>query len=606
MAQRVLKKFFYLFLIFSVILGSINIMSLSLINPFEKKYVISLYHFNSQFVPSINDFLGVEKNIINESIRGILDMYMRHPSWKFDIEISGICLKVMHDNYSDVFNKLKILVDRNQCELILSPYSEQLSIAFTYIDMIKSFKLSQELAKSYNITYSNVLFLQENQFHTAFPILKKLGYEIFCVSGDTFRYYDVNNIKPEMDYSYNNETVNLMVTTFPSEIFPVKIYGSIEIVFRWYGDGEASNTNSGMGNADPNEFKLEPERMTIHEERGNILEFLGFNFIKVSDWVSIAKSNSLTSVLTKIVPDSTWNTFASFGAYQWMGFNYKKADRNETENDGFIRADNYRTRNKILVAESLFTYYNNTFNTTFREQMKTNLKLAWEHLMLAEVSDATGWEPRKEEWEYSIFHDNQAVRIVNSTINAIKRVVNITTAQVFTLNNTVINNSANFVNLTKSSINLSALPINISVEGSNYTVQAFNNTFNNYSFYSILLNIKPSILHKIHFNVSNIKNITYSPSLLENQTQMLFRSNYSRKLFLPLTNGLIYVNGVGIIRNNSRHYASICWDINTNEIYQMEQYQEHNISVEFFVLKSDINTCLNLANIINTYPIKVI
>ena len=46
--------------------------------------------------------------------------------------------------------------------------------------------------------------------------------------------------------------------------------------------------------------------------------------------------------------------------------------------------------------------------------------------------------------------------------------------------------------------------------------------------------------------------------------------------------------------------------INTNEIYQMEQYQEHNISVEFFVLKSDINTCLNLANIINTYPIKVI
>jgi len=600
----------YFFLIFAIVFGCIDIYILTSMNPFsQEKYAISVYHFNSQFVPSIDDFLGVERNIINESIREILNMYHRHPNWKFNIELSGICLKAMYDNYTDVFNVLKLLVDRDQCELILSPYSETLSIAFTYIDMIKSLELSHEVAMSCNITFSKVLFLQENQFHTAFPLLKKMGYEIYCVSGDTLRYYNINNMAPVMEYTYLGETVDLMVTTFATSVFPYVYNGGVLHVFRWYGDGEASNTNSGFGNADPEEFKLESERMELHEARGNMLELMGFHFVKVSEWVGIAKSKGLSSILSPTVPDSTWNTYDSKGAFQWMGLNTIKPDRLENENDGYIRSDNYRVRNRLLATESLFNYYNNTFNSSFREKIKGDIKKAWKHLILAEVSDSTGWTPRKEEWEYSLYHDQQALTIINSTIKDIKKVVNLTSVQIHVENNTIINNSANFKNITRTLISPNNLPIPIEINGTDYSMIAYNNTWMNYSFYSVKIDLNASDYYKIFFQIEKpINNITFSTSLAENTTLTLYKSNYNSHnlIFLPLTNGLIYSNGIGIIRNNSRHYVAMCWKIDTDSIFQYEITQENNISVEFFILKDNINTCLNLANIINTYPVMIL
>ena len=605
--DRIIKKFLVLIIIFNVILGIFVIFLAVNSNPFGEKYVITLYHFNSQFVPSVNDFLGVERNIINESIREILEMYIRHPNWKFDIEISGICLKVMHDNYTDVFDKLKLLVDRDQCELILSPYSEQLSIAFTYIDMIKAIEFSQQLANNYSIKFSNVLFLQENQFHTAFPLLKEYGYEIYCVSGDTLRYYGVNNLAPVMEYSYLGKSVDLMVTTYKSSIIPVGYTNNIQFLFRWYGDGEASNTHSGMGKADPDEFKVEPERMQIHEERGIIIENMGYRFVKVSEWVSIVKSKGEVTVLNKIIPDSTWNTYSSYGVYQWMGYNNKVEGRVKTENDGYIRAENYRIRNFILTAQTIYNYYNNSFNSSFRSYLRRNIAKAWKHLSLAEVSDSTGWEPRPEEWEYSIYHNQFAYNITFDIINKMKTELNLTKIQVFSNNSTIINNTANFKNLSKNEIDISDLPLNIAIEGAQYSIKVFNNSWLNYTFYSILLNITPSELYRLKFNFNKkISNITYSPALAENITETLELNNYPRKIYLPLTNGLIYTNGIGIIRNNSKHYVAMCCDVLNREIYQMEEYQEHNITVEFFILKDNLNQCLNLANIINTYPIKVL
>jgi len=620
-SERISRKLIGFYLVFIIIFGIFIGYFIVIINPFgTEKYAISLYHFNSQFVPSVNDSLGVERNIINESIRAILEMYDRHPNWKFDVEISGVCLKSMYNNYSDVFNLLKKLVDRGQCELILSPFSEQLSIAFPYHDMAKSLELSLDLANKYNISVSNVLFLQENQFHTAFPILKRFGYEIFCVSGDTLEYFGVKNIAPVMEYSFLGNTIDLMVRE-GGEFQIFHSYHNIQYVFRWYGDGEASDTHSGFGTGDPEEFKVEPDRLQIHENRGILLESLGFKFVKISEWVNYLKSKNLYSKLSKPIPDSTWNMIASLGAYTWMGYNHKIEGRNETENDGHVRGENYLARNKLLVAESLFNYFNSSFNNSFRIYIESQLESAYEHLFLAEVSDSTGWKPRKEEWEYSYYHNQKVFELSDIIIKKIKQVVNITTAQIFTSNNSIINDTSKFKNITKSQISLSNLPINISVLGIPKNIIAYNITWMNYNFYSIEINITPSNYYEIKFDFDkSVNNITYSPSLAENITITLNKLDYiessnwlleqynlvPKKVYLPLTNGLIYVNGIGIIRNNSKHYVAMCWDFNKGEIYQTEKYQEHNVSAEFFIMKSNLNNCLNLANIINTNPVKII
>ncbi|MHA1649268.1 MAG: hypothetical protein ACTSYB_03660 [Candidatus Helarchaeota archaeon] len=562
------------------------------------KYTMAIYHFNTQFVPGNVD---IERYIINQSIRAILEMYLRHPSWKFNLELSGSGLELMNNSYPEVFQMLNTCVSTGQCELILSPYSEMLSIAFPSYDMAKAINFSIQVANALHIKRSSVLFLQENQFHPAFPLLRQFGYDIFVVSGDTFHYYGIPWQYPLQNWSFYGESIDLVV--YPSDLIfgTPQIRGNIQYYFRWHQDGEAANTNSQSG-AGPEAFVVDPTKQKMHEKRAQNLEKLGYRFLTITEWVNLCKSRGepFYHPLETFLPDATWSMYETHGPMMWMGYNWENYGINGSENDGYYRALNYRTRNLLLAVETLYNHYRGSL--VEEAKIIENLTEAWKHQILAEVSDSTGWHPLPEEWEYTIYHSSLAKNFCDAIIKHIKLNTSISQFQVFTHNKTIRTNLTEFVDPIETIIPETALPtgFHIFINGTTYSSHFFNVTWGEFTYYKIKLNITPSTNFKIQIKFDTlIHNISYSPSLAEN-TSIQLSPVYPNPVYLSLSNGFIYANGFGIIKNCSAHHTGLVW--NQGKLYFEERNQSHYIQPEFILTTYPINKALFLANLINTYP----
>ena len=107
------------------------------------------------------------------------------------------------------------------------------------------------------------------------------------------------------------------------------------------------------------------------------------------------------------------------------------------------------------------------------------------------------------------------------------------------------------------------------------------------------------------------ESMSYSPSLADNYTVALARSNYTNAQMedkdfyivpLPLCNGLIYNNAkqYAIITNNMVRHISVRWESSYLDFYENDV--EYNSQYEFLIYKGNLNNAHLLANIINLYP----
>ena len=82
------------------------------------------------------------------------------------------------------------------------------------------------------------------------------------------------------------------------------------------------------------------------------------------------------------------------GPYMWMG-----RQRSGVETDGITRALSYDLRGKLLMYERLVKYAEKQGNNV--SQLDSLIERSWRHLLLSEVSDASGWTPWLVEVQYT-------------------------------------------------------------------------------------------------------------------------------------------------------------------------------------------------------------
>jgi len=570
------------------IVPSVSILYVSTIYFSGEKYSIALYHFNTQYLAGNTQ---AEMYIVTESLHNILSMYDRHPSWKFNVELSGSGLETIHDKYPSTYDLLVKLINREQLELTLSPYSEQLSLAYTYEDMKRSLEINENILKNHSLGKSNILFLQEGQWHPAWVKLREYGYDTFLVAESTLEYHGVRNPAPILEYEYLGEEGYLVVYPDPDiRQVGARKSGDVAYVWRWANDGEVSNTDGSSGTG-AESFRLNAKRMKLHESRLESIEKWGFRFIKISEWVEVAKLNGFVGKLEKFIPDATWQIYTVKGPKLWMGINC-----HDYENDGYVRAVCYRARNKLLAVETLFNWYRNNVSLNLQREIEANITAAWKHLLLSEVSDSTGWMPREEEVLYSLSHAELASEYCDSVTKALGNTSGFTKVQVSTGTGVVASN----ISIPQlEMLNEEQMPdyAKVTVEGSQYDVQYFDVSYLNLTYYLVEVTVQPSENYRVML-VLSVDNLYYSPSLAENITQLL--PSYPNPIYLPLSNGLIYGGGVAVIRNASEHHTALT--IENGKMYFEEVNQRNLIKLSFVIKECSLDEALELADIVNTHP----
>jgi len=580
----------------------------------SQKYVCNLYHYNVQFVAG--DTVS-ENNIINQSIRALLQMFERHPNWKFSIEISGIGLEIMADRFSDVLALFKKLnTETKQLELVLSPYSDMLSVAYPSIDTLKALNISRTIALDLNLTPSRVLFLQESQWLEDSYILDEF-YDYYVVRNPFSYYY--SDIEFNRVYLYVG-TGGKEIKVIPEESVPGIDLGA-SIFFLYLGDGEAINTDSGY-----NRFQLKEDKQQNYENMLIQVEKLGFILQTIEDAAKRSEAIKSEKRFNDFgpAPDSFWNMPSCLGAYRWMGDNSNSnimpavffgTTTVAAENDGELIANNYRTRNFILKVETLYNNVSINLNTTEKRWCQGNLTEAWKNLILAEATDSTGWSPYWIEMEYALNHSRDATIYAQHVLDLIKTKFGVSHYNVSVYHQTV--NASNFELINKQSITeANAIKIPTINYALNYAIEYKNCSWYGFSFQDIIITINISNINQFAISFDELGNtIDYSSALLENGSHSIERNSVLHYPILPGSNGFYYSPSLqlGIIKNCSARHTTGFFDGNSlifpergfNSIF-VSNWSTMVVTHQFFVYSGDKTNALTLSNMINSYPIGII
>ncbi|MCX7959150.1 MAG: hypothetical protein N3B13_08895, partial [Deltaproteobacteria bacterium] len=173
---------------------------------YQDKFSLSLFHYNIQYIAGGGE--KYENAIIRIGFEPILDILLRHPNWKFSIEMQGYMLEIMAERFPKTFNKLKLLVKNCQVEFISFHYSDQLFLAYPEADMQWSFDLNKAVFEKYGLFPSGVVFTQEGQFGEGMlRFMKKNGMNIGLYPKNLFRYYAGNTEVKPLYNKYDTDVV---------------------------------------------------------------------------------------------------------------------------------------------------------------------------------------------------------------------------------------------------------------------------------------------------------------------------------------------------------------------------------------------------------------
>nr|MDO8114838.1 hypothetical protein [Candidatus Sigynarchaeota archaeon] len=349
---------------------------------------LSIYHFNLQYVA------GSEKSyhvLITKSFRPFLDFYMAYPQFKASCELQGHMVAFMARYYPDDLAKLvELVMRRKQIELVSVHYSDQIYLAYPRRDLEESMRINDETLNRYSLKRGGTFFAQENFFGPGvIDVMKEHGYKVALLNRHYLRHYQ-GELQPVPYYERNG------VYFLPGGGFSAKSKQQADqsfdnvpdLVFDYWGDGELAftkGTNYLPGHGPSDAKRL--QRLALYIRRHKA----GIKTAHCTTYVECLQELGIKPEPLPVVLDGSWNYPSYGGVYLWMG-----RYRLPWERDGHIRSDTFVTRAYNLAAEALLSSVDRV-----APDIAVKLKMAWKHLMLAEVSDSTGQTPNRTEVKYS-------------------------------------------------------------------------------------------------------------------------------------------------------------------------------------------------------------
>jgi hypothetical protein len=368
-------------------------------------YVLHLLHFNLQYCAGGLDGLyddwptdteSLENQIIDESFAPVLDVLDAHPEWTFDIELQAYMIEVLAARRPEVLGHLRDLTDAGQVELISVHYSDQLWTAYPWRDEEVSLALTRSVFEANDLPLSDVVWTQEGQFGQG--MLERMpggGYAIAVMPHNLAGYIWGSDARAPL-YSYAAATGDVQVVLGGDD------HTSDRFSVEWYflDDGELYTT----GNLDPYlgpAFLYNAEATQRRVADLEAAERDGARIIGVHDYVAAIAEVIAAEPLPPVI-DGTWQPDDTRNLYRWMG---GSGLWDETEQDDAVLTSNTRARHIVEAAE-------------VAGGDPELLERAWRELLLAEVSDATGWNPYSTEVQYALDHATASIALAERSLPA--------------------------------------------------------------------------------------------------------------------------------------------------------------------------------------------
>ena len=496
-----------------------------------KKVALALYHFNLQYVAGNHE---IEKRIIEESVIPLFDFYESHPTYKGDFEIQAWALEIMDQQYQPELAQLRSLIDRGQLELIVVHYSDQFFIGYPALDMKKSVEISDKILKRLNLKRTRIFLGQEIQYTAGIISALNDQYDMISLSGNPYSYY-LENAYPLMTETFHGKEML---------IFPgggKKDLGWCQWDWAFFDDGEVFSTKDYRSN-----FYRVPEWEKANMEKFSQLAEKGYEFLTISEFSQLLLDHGYQPPPMEYLPEGTWNMDGG-GPYNWLG-----KQRSGNEKDGLTRARNFITRGEVMVAEQWLKRSGKN-----HPPYSDILEKAWKHLLLSEVSDASGWSPWPIEVEYADLHADTAEGLAREVMGALMD----------DHTSTVIDtrNQNHHFRLKKMMVTpLDTLPVSIQFSGKSWDMDLQKIERN---LIKISLSVRPNEDRsaEIRFPLTGKKHF-YSPPMGEDAL-IKIPKDLKNDPILSLTNGLLTLgNGWNLIKDNFIEHLDGTWKYESNTL----------------------------------------
>lgn len=605
------KAFTVAFFLISMIFLPIMVSQI-LISAATPKYMTTVYHFNAEYRAGTQEH---EDTIIGKAVPALVEMYEDHPEWKWTLEFQGFAIEKMRDlNYSS-FVKLRDQVNSGQCELISVSYGYPLVVAHPYNQTVRSIIYNRNLLQSLGFNkFSESVFFQESQTLPGFgqlnnPLYERYGirFRNLLISTATLSLYGFSTASPLFRTQLNGDTeTSFNYLTY--NYLPLKEAGAFH-AWTWVAPGETITGKNDWTLQGFNDmgFTPYPPNIEWHEERLTHLEANNYKFLTCDEWVEHCENRGAIRDIEKFLPETTWRASDSDSIWTWTGKN-----KNYGNDDGSQLAEIYRTGQYALGVENLINCNRSELQSAqagLPSKLRNNVTEAWTHIFKAMGTDGVGWRPDYYESNYTRWHCANATQILEGVVTNITDTLSLS-GRIQAIN---FNNSIKFsefiapINKTTGSLHLSDLPVDVEIStdkfNHNYSVSDMEFMGVNYMQLDIFADC-PLQSEDVEFYLkftpkdNDVYPIKYSPTLYENRSQTFSFDDYGRTLYLPQTNGFLWMDDVAIIKNcSSRHVSLQC---NKNDL----GYYEKGTNVEtmhyqvFFLAGSEM-VALNFANEIN-------
>jgi len=609
---------------------------------FGPRCTTCFFHFNLDYRLGVEE---VEERIIREPYYKLLKLYEKHPNWGFTVECQAeMILRIFNNSeYEEIKNLTIKLLNRKQMELLCALQYSELFYVYPADVFELNLRYANQTLKDLGLLEkrSNCILFQEGQYAYGLATLLNSAYadniDTVLASAQQikgFRYLGYN----EGDYPVfilNNIETGKSIKVLQYDYLPKWEAGYLHSWIYLY-DGELAFEDEDA----ELEFMVSEEKLRAYEEELMLLEREGNKFFTCSDWVAHCEDRDKIGTLNYYIPECNWANTEYNSSYTWAAKNSDSTD------DGEMLANNYRCRQIIYATRIIYEQYKNFIGIENRTIIEKKFESAEKLWLQATCSDSTGVGPDPieritAELNVLIAQKNcsQVLQIIADNIMEL----NVTQIQVDLSTQMILNNTTDFISLIyplNNDLTLSSLPINAILTSNvdnnynlepNVSVSSIRYNSSDASTSSEVLNLfqldvifegthdwlndsirSISIQFEFKEQARNFQKIVYSPTLIEDNTKCIERTNYRHDplyIFLPLSNGLLFIPnesssiiGTMIVKNVTRRHTSWLWEDNYIKVIETEgiHLDAHH---QFFIMENvSLDQALRFANRINLYP----
>lgn len=377
------------------------------------KFALGVYHFNVQYVPGglkgwktdpnfDMDNEQVEDAIVTEGLEPIVDMYLRHPTWGADLEMQGYMVEVMAARHPAVLEKLRTLLSAGQVQLVSVHYSDQLFLAYPRADMELSFTRNDQALATGCVQAGPSVFTQEGQFGEGLlDFLAGKGRKYAALPKNLFGYLHPEATRAPL---YTSRGIDVVLAGHGIDD------GDVSIRWTFMNDGELAASAVVMGSQSQPYFgKLyvaDPAVVAAHEQEISDLEGQGYAVVSIEAAVKALRAVYPTPPELPPILDCDWQPADTTMLLRWMG---DVGSFGETERDNLVLTTNVQAREKVLAAQAFVA--SARAGGADVAAAERDLAYAVRHLLWAQVSDASGWNPIANEIAYGLGHAARAMEL---------------------------------------------------------------------------------------------------------------------------------------------------------------------------------------------------